>query len=87
MHGLALIYTLRDIAGVGAFKIIQEALDLTRVLLVPGPGFDVEQARVRIERDFRARLGAAVRIDVETVDIIPPEKSGKFRYVVSKVQA
>ena len=36
MHGLALIYTLRDITGMKAFKIIQETLELTRVLIVPG---------------------------------------------------
>ena len=87
MHGLALIYTLRDIAGIAAFKIVQESLELTRVLLVPGAGCDVEAARARIEREFRARLGAGVRVEVQVVDAIAAEASGKYRYVVSKVAA
>ncbi|MBC7481987.1 MAG: phenylacetate--CoA ligase family protein [Rhizobacter sp.] len=85
MHGLALIYTLRDIAGIAAFKIVQESIDFTRVMVVPGPGCDIDTARARIEREFKARLGAAVRIEVEAVDDIPSERSGKYRYVVSKV--
>src|SRR5690606_41305972 len=32
MHGLALIYILRDMPQIRAFKIIQETLDLTRIL-------------------------------------------------------
>jgi len=87
MHGLALIYTLRDIAGIAAFKIVQESLELTRVLLVPGAGCDVAAARARIEREFRARLGAGVRVEVQVVDVIAAEASGKYRYVVSKVAA
>jgi phenylacetate-CoA ligase len=85
MHGLALIYTLRDIAGISAFKIVQESQHHTRVLLVPGAACDLQAARLRIERDFKARLGESVRVDVETVDDIPAERSGKYRYVVSKV--
>jgi phenylacetate-CoA ligase len=85
MHGLALIYTLRDIAGISAFKIVQETQHHTRVLVVPGAACDLPAARQRIERDFKARLGASVRVDVETVDEIPAERSGKYRYVVSKV--
>jgi phenylacetate-CoA ligase len=83
MHGLALVYIVRDLPQVKAFKIIQESLDLTRVQVVT----DVPIATLSqgIINGFRARLGADVRIEVEQVDQIAPEKSGKFRYVVSKV--
>jgi phenylacetate-CoA ligase len=87
MHGLALIYTLRDIAGIAEFKITQESLGLTRVELVPGPGCDLAAATQRIKRDFTARLGAGVEIVVTPVPAIAAEKSGKYRYVVSKVAA
>lgn len=87
MHGLALIYTLRDIAGIRAFKIIQETHDLTRVLVVPGEGWDLHAAVRRIEQEFRARLGSGVTVAVEAVSDIPAEKSGKYRYVVSRVAA
>lgn len=84
MHGLALIYEVRDRAGVKAFKIVQESLDLTRVLLVTDAGFDpaaIEQIRAAVEQ----RLGEGVEIRVEQVDTIPPERSGKYRYVISHV--
>jgi len=84
MHGLALIYPIRAIAGVEAFKIVQESLDCTRVLLVTGNAFPAD-AVASIERDFRARLGAGVEVIVEQVASIPAERSGKFRYVVTKV--
>lgn len=85
MHGLALIYTLRDIPGMSAFKIIQESLDHTRVLIVPSTNCDVPAAIDRIKRDFAARLGEGVMVSVETVSEVPAEKSGKYRYVISKV--
>ncbi len=85
MHGLALIYTLRDLPGVERFRIEQLSLQEIVVMVVPGPGFDAA-ARDRIGRDFRARLGSAVQVRVEEVSTIPPEASGKFRYVVSHVK-
>jgi phenylacetate-CoA ligase len=35
MHGLALIYVLRDIPGVASFKIVQETTQLTTVFVEP----------------------------------------------------
>jgi phenylacetate-CoA ligase len=84
MHGLAVIYVLRDLPGIEAFKIVQESRDRTRVLVVPGEGFGPQQTRA-IEQGLKARLGGAVDVCVEEVAAIPPEKSGKFRYVVSQV--
>jgi phenylacetate-CoA ligase len=84
MHGLALIYVLRDLPGIERFKIVQESLQHTRVLLVPGAGYRPETAEA-VRAGFRQRLGAAVAVEVEVVGEIPAEQSGKFRYVVSRV--
>jgi phenylacetate-CoA ligase len=84
MHGLALIYTLRDLVGVERFRIEQLSLGETAVQVVAGPGYD-SASRERIVRDFKARLGAQVHVRVEEVSDILPEKSGKFRYVTSRV--
>ena len=84
MHGLALIYTVRDLQGVERFRIVQESLDRTEVLLVTNAAFD-PAAEARIVHDFRARLGPQVDVVIRKVDDIPPERSGKFRYVISKV--
>jgi phenylacetate-CoA ligase len=83
MHGLALVYIVRDLPQVKAFKIVQESLDLTRVQVVTDA--PLENMRQAIVDGFRARLGPAVQVEVERVEQIAPEKSGKFRYVVSKV--
>lgn len=83
MHGLALIYVLRDLPGIAKFKIVQESLDHTRVLLVTEPDFDRGSA-ARIQTAMAQRLGAGVSIDVEFVSDIPAEASGKYRYVISK---
>jgi phenylacetate-CoA ligase len=82
MHGLALIYILRDLAGVKAFKVVQESRVCTRVLLVTEDGFAAD-APSRIVHGFQQRLGADVTVLVQQVDAIPAEPSGKFRYIVS----
>ena len=86
MHGLALIYTVRDLPGVERFKIEQLSLDQTIVKVVAGPAFGAAE-EARIIRDFKARLGETVDIRVERVSDIANEASGKFRYVVSQVKA
>jgi phenylacetate-CoA ligase len=82
MHGLALIYTARDIPGIDRFKIIQHDRQRTEILVVVRPPFGPD-SEARLVRDYRARLGASVEIQVTQVAEIPREKSGKFRYVVS----
>jgi phenylacetate-CoA ligase len=85
MHGLALIYTLRDLTGVQQFRIEQVSREEIVVNIVPGPGFDAA-SRERIVREFKDRLGASVQVRIDAVAEIAPEKSGKYRYVVSHVK-
>ncbi|OYV02102.1 MAG: capsule biosynthesis protein CapK [Burkholderiales bacterium PBB5] len=86
MHGLALIYLVRDLPSVRLFRIEQLSLTHTVVQLVGNPAFTEADGRAMVE-GFRRRLGNAVRIDLQLVNDIPAEKSGKFRYVVSRVPA
>ena len=86
MHGLALIYILRDLPGVQSFKIVQESLENTTVQLVVDEHFERGRSS-DIVTAFQRRLGAGVAVDLQFVDSIAPEKSGKFRYVVSRVAA
>jgi len=83
MHGLALIYVLRELPGIREFKIVQESRSRTRVMMVPGEQYD-EAIDERITRGLRARLGE-VEIAIEKVAEIPADPSGKFRYVQSHV--
>jgi phenylacetate-CoA ligase len=84
MHGLALIYVVRDVPGIARFKIVQESREHTRVLLVADATFDSRDTP-RIQQGMAQRLGPGTRVDVEFVDDIPAERSGKYRYVISKV--
>jgi len=84
MHGLALIYILRELSGIAAFKIIQESLTLTRVQIVPEKHVPAG-TDARIRDGVRKRLGAGVDVVVDVVEQIPAERSGKFRYVISHV--
>jgi phenylacetate-CoA ligase len=86
VHGLALIYVLRDMPQIRSFKIIQESLELTRVWVVGEATLSLE-VTTKIEQGFKDRLGQAVNIVIEQMAEIPAEKSGKFRYVVSKITA
>lgn len=84
MHGLALVYPIRDIPGIAAFKVVQETLDHVVVQIVPEEkcGPDVERL---IEEGIVARLGKTVNVEVFRVNEIPKEKSGKFRYIQSHI--
>jgi phenylacetate-CoA ligase len=86
LHGLALIYVLRDLPGIKEFKIIQESLERTRVQVVKDEGYG-QECEAAIKEAFKQRLGQDVQIDIEYLPEIEPEKSGKFRYVVSDVDA
>ncbi len=86
MHGLALVYVIRDVPGVESFKIVQESLERTNVFLVTTATFDAGCIPTMVQ-SFKRRLGATVEVNVQQVNTIPPEKSGKFRYVVSRVEA
>jgi phenylacetate-CoA ligase len=82
MHGLALIYVLRDLPGIASFKIVQESRHRVRVQIVPAPEL-LPTIEARIREGFRARLGPGVEVDVERVEAIESDRSGKFRYVIS----
>lgn len=84
MHGLALIYILREMPQLKVFKIVQESLDLTRVMVVAESKLNAVE-REKIITGFQSRLGRDVRIEVEQLTEIAAEKSGKFRYIISRV--
>jgi len=84
MHGLALIYVIRDVEGVENFKITQESLEHTRIELMASEAFAPDSLEV-IRAGIVQRLGDGVKVDVDLVDDIAAEASGKFRYVMSRV--
>ena len=83
MHALALIYEVRDRPGVRAFKIVQEA-DLSLELMIVAGDELSEGVEEQIRSGIIARMGAGTRVTLRRVAEITPERSGKYRYVVSR---
>jgi phenylacetate-CoA ligase len=75
---------MRDIEGVGEFKVIQHALERIEVQVVPNAKWQ-DCRKDEIIDHFKDRLGKGVQVDIDMMDAIPPEASGKYRYVVSRV--
>ena len=84
MHGGALTYILRGLDGLAAFKVIQETKDKIIIQIVRDDDFNHEQLGF-IKQEFKKRLGEKVEVIFEFLNEIKKEKSGKFRYVISKV--
>lgn len=84
-HALSLIYTIRNIEGIDQFKIIQEEVDFIRVLLKIDRKFSPENSLAQIKADFKKRMGNEVKVEINLVDKIEKDASGKYRYVVSRV--
>ena len=66
-------------------QLIQEDLDLLRVLLVPDEHYNIA-IQLRLLTNLRSKLGDGIKIEFETVEEIPRGPNGKFRTVVSKVK-
>jgi phenylacetate-CoA ligase len=84
MHGLSLIYVLRNIAGVEQFRITQKALDEFQLELVTGSGFNRESESL-IRNEFEQRMRAPVTVRINYSSAMPVSSNGKFRYVVSEL--
>jgi phenylacetate-CoA ligase len=80
----ALTHPFKPLTSVEKSQIIQEDYDRIVVKIVPRNTYtdrDTEQLLTRM----RERLGNGVSVDVELVSDIPRTKSGKYRWVISKV--
>lgn len=74
------------IKGAAQVQIIQETVTHLRVRMVRDPIWDAESERQIRELVFRT-FGPTMTYDLEFVDLIPQEPSGKYRFCVSKVSA
>jgi phenylacetate-coenzyme A ligase PaaK-like adenylate-forming protein len=62
------------------YQLVQERTDRIRVMLVPMRGAHPTQHAVETVRTTLNRhLGAAIRVEVELTERIPPDPNGKFR--------
>jgi phenylacetate-CoA ligase len=73
-----------EIRGAAQVQIVQEKLRFLRLRMVPGDGFGPDSHR-QIEILVRNTFGTEMGYEVELVDAIPQEPSGKYRFCVSPV--
>ncbi|HEY9572123.1 MAG TPA: phenylacetate--CoA ligase family protein [Pusillimonas sp.] len=76
----------KDAEGIICFQIVQEAPDAVNVAVMANQRFTPEQ-RKHFLHALALRLGQGMRIDLNVVDQIPREASGKFRIVKNHLSA
>ncbi len=84
VHGLALIYVLRELPQIEELKIVQESVISITVQLVTSTN-DTAHIESTITEQFRRRLGDSLLVRFDYVSSIEREASGKFRYVISQI--
>ncbi len=83
-HGAVTSHILRGESGIVAYKTYQHTLHEFEVLLVTDESFDTATIG-RVQERYRALFSDDIDVDCRVVDEIPPDPSGKHRYVVSAV--
>lgn len=73
-----------EVRGAAQVQIVQEELRCLRLRMVAGDEFG-PTSRHQIESLVRKTFGPEMRYDLELVDAIPQEPSGKYRFCVSPV--
>lgn len=85
VHGLALIYVLRELPGVDRFRIHQQKNRQVAIHVVPGAEFDRARISTGIVDRVRKVLGPGIEVEVDLVEDLPVLPSGKHRYVLCDV--
>jgi phenylacetate-CoA ligase len=72
------------VPGIAQLQIVQDAVDRFLFRIVPGPDFGTASSE-RIRYLVHERFGPDVAYNCEFVDSIPQERSGKYRFCISRV--
>jgi phenylacetate-CoA ligase len=84
LHALAAIYILREHAAVQEFHVVQDALDHLEIQIVTTRALTKSEEGA-IRQRFSGLMGSEVSVDLQQVPQISRTRSGKFRYVESRV--
>lgn len=83
-HVGRLDHLFKDMLNVKEAQIVQNEVDSVKIRIVKRPQFDDKDVRLLME-EARLRLGHRIKIDLEFVDEVKREPSGKVRFVISSV--
>ena len=79
-----LTHPFKPLDSVEESQIIQEQIDCLKIKILRREGYS-ENDSAHLISALRERVGPTMRIELEFVESIPRTKSGKFRWVISKV--
>lgn len=86
INALAVVYAVREVAGIEKFRIRQTRVDAFTVEIVRGADYPVD-AEQRIRTAWSVLLRCPVEVEFRYPEALTPDKSGKFRHVVSELAA
>jgi len=76
---------LKDVVGVIKFQVIQDEIERIKILVIKDESFDQISEQLFIS-NMRARVGTKILMDIEFVDNIPNESSGKYRLIKNNIK-
>lgn len=77
--------TLKTIPGISQFRVVQESINGFRVYLTRQASFS--QATIeQVERELRNLLGDSILLQIQVMDTIPLDPSGKQRSIICQVE-
>ena len=77
---------MKPLQGIKHWKVLQPDTRRLIIRVVPGPGFS-GQTGEQIQRRVAEVIPEKIELEVQTVEAIPPDASGKVRAVVSEVKS
>ena len=84
LHPLSTLPPLQSVPGVVQVQLVQRELRRFQLRVVCAGGTDWKMTRARLEEAFYSILGRDLDLQVERVERLAPEPSGKLRGVISQ---
>jgi phenylacetate-CoA ligase len=84
IHGEYFTHLFYGLKGIAKFQLVQESLDEFKLFIVRGADFDPKVIEV-VRRETLKVVGEGCSLTVDEVADIPPARSGKFLFTISKV--
>lgn len=89
IDGTALTTTFYHFASISKYQVVQEQIDTLEIRIVINPGVTKEDAisdMKQISQKLKSIFGSEMKFKLHFVDDIAPSASGKYHYMISKVE-
>jgi phenylacetate-CoA ligase len=78
--------TLKDVKGIIKFQVVQDQLDSIMVKIITDKETFNDKQKAKFLKNWRNRIGESMNINLQYVDIISVEASGKYRMVKNNIK-